>query len=274
MSANTRGQSHNSDESDSLESQTDAAGRQSARGTVPGVPTWPTAQTDGSEEAVAPVGLHWQYVADALQVDRHVLEHDGLIMVAGEYFPAPGYFIDPSTMRSQRVDVGDIALIHGYFLGQATVRQFNVRLEPAQAASPGYRHIIPSPRKGQMIGLFVDVDDAVRAKDRIVRAALASGVAVERGPLGIEVRVARPQQPGRVAGIIAGHGGGVIAIDGVSVTQSAGTHRVIATGDGGPGRPGDARRAGIGVTGSSAGPEIASAVEAGRGHLREFTQST
>ena len=115
----------------SLDDQSAAVSRQTSRGSVPGAPTWPEVGPDslGSMPTLA-VGLNWQTVAEALDLDRRVLQHDGLILVAGEYFPAPGYFFDPGTLRPRRVGVGDVALVHGYFIGQATLRQFNLDLDP------------------------------------------------------------------------------------------------------------------------------------------------
>ncbi|PZS07989.1 MAG: hypothetical protein DLM70_03030 [Chloroflexi bacterium] len=221
----------------------------------------------------APVGLNWQSVAERVGVDTAVLQRDGLILVAGEFFPTPGCFFDPVTLRSRRVDVGDIALRHGYFLTESTIRASRPDLTVDGNALPGFKTVIPSIGKGAVIGLLPSLTAARQTKDRILRGSLGAGIAIEQTPLGTEMRVSKPQQPGRIATTIASHGGGVIAIDGPPVGGSGVSRGPIATGRDRLIEPGDARRAGTGTTGGSAGVETGSVTEAGRGAIEEFRRS-
>ena len=234
---------------------------ESRRGDVAGAPTWPIVAAEAPAQGGAPVGLNWQFVAQALDVDVRVLRHDGLIIVAGDYFPSPGYFFDPQSLDARVVDVGDIALITGYFIGSATLREFTISLPSGQDGRSQLRCVIPSPGSGQVIGIFVERLDANRAMRRIIRGALGAGVVIEEGPLGFELRVKRPHEAGRVASVMASHGGGVIAIDGSPVMTGPSSGGISATSHGGMRYPGDARRAGTGVTGGSSGPEISSSTQ-------------
>jgi len=234
---------------------------ESRRDDVAGAPTWPVVAAEAHLQTAPAVGLNWQYVAQALDVDVRVLRHDGLIIVAGDYFPSPGYFFDPQSLDARVVDVGDIALITGYFIGSATLREFTISLPLGQDGRSQLRYVIPSSGSGQIIGIFADRLDANRAMRRIIRGALGAGAVIEQGPLGFELRVQRPHEPGRVASVMASHGGGVIAIDGSPVMTGPPSGGFSATGHGGMHYPGDARRAGTGVTGGSSGPEISSSTQ-------------
>src|SRR5947209_12031719 len=241
---------------------------ESSVGSTPGAPAWPNPAPGSTDPATVPVVLNWQVVAEQLGVDLRILRHDGLIVVAGEYFPAVGYFFDPATLQGRRVDVGDIALHHGYFVAEITLRQFKASVPSGENAASSLKRMIPSTGRGPVIGLFADAQEASRARERILRGSLGAGTTVDDSPLGIELRVSRPLMTGRVASVIASHGGGVIAIDGRPVTELDPVRGPLATGA--PAGPGDARRPGTGVTGDSAGPEIPGVTEAGRRTLEEF----
>jgi hypothetical protein len=219
---------------------------------VAGVPTWPMYPTDTQPEpAIPPVGLNWRIVAERLGVDPRILEHDAALVFPGEYFPDAGFFVDPHILMARHVDVGDIALRPGYFIGDLTLSQFGIALNLTQD-----RTVTPHPvmRKlqGPVVGLFAAEQEAKRARDLILRGSLGSGVTCEAGPLGFELRVERPELLGRVATVMAGRGGAVI---------SAGGHSLSATGSGagatGPALPaeeGDAYRGGTGAAGDSEAP--------------------
>ena len=226
--------------------------RESSVGSTPGAPAWPNPAPGSTSTATVPVGLNWQVVADRLDVDPRILRHDGLIIVAGEYFPSVGYFLDPATLEGRRVDVGDVALHHGYFIPQIALRQFKQSVPASGNGRSALKPIIPTTGRGLVIGLFADEREALRSRERILRGSLGAGVTVDNTPLGFELRVSRPLMTGRIASVIASHGGGVLAIDGRPVTEPNSVRGSLATGS--STGSGDARRPGTGVTGDSAGP--------------------
>lgn len=236
-----------------LDSYGRIARHQTERGDVGGVPTWPITTPDPTAGNVPPpVGLNWGTVADRLGVDRRILQHEGCIVLAGEYFTEAGNFLEPASLEAHQVDVGDIALRHGYFLGALTLGDFHIWLRPGD--SPSVRHpVIPSPPKGPMIGLFADTRDAARAKRKIVQGALGSGVSLQDGPLGVELRVERAEVGGRIATVICGHAGAVIAIDGSPIVAADDARAAPATGPSHRDLSRDAPRAGTGVTGETEG---------------------
>ena len=65
---------------------------------------------------------------------------------------------------------------------------------------------------GPIIGLFPSVQQAARARRAILQGAVGAGLRSEEGPLGVELRVERPELPGMVATLIASNGGAVISI--------------------------------------------------------------
>jgi hypothetical protein len=189
----------------------------SSVGDRPGAPTWPIpTPTSADEPAPPPVGLNWQVLAERLAVDRRVLEHDGVIVLAGEYFPEEGFFFDPSTLTAQPADVGDIALQHGYFLGDLAIRDFRVRI-PLGRPTRLHGHPIIRHEAGTIIGLFPSEIETRRARQQILQGSLGSGLSQEAGPLGVELRVEHPELPGRVATVIAANGGAVISVSGKPV---------------------------------------------------------
>lgn len=216
---------------------------------TPGAPSWPMPSTGVAEEApTPPVGLNWAAVASQLGIDHRVLEHDGQIILTGEYFPEAGFFIDPQTFDARAVDVGEIALRSGYFLGDLSVSEFHIQMPVRrEVPRPAGKPVIV-PQAGSVIGLFTTQIEAERAKRKIMQSSLGSGIAVEHGPLGVELRVAHPEISGRVATIIASQGGAVVSVAG----RGFGGVGAMATGS--P-QPGDARRAGTGSFSGSGGPE-------------------
>lgn len=229
------------------------AAEDSSRGDVPGAPTWPILPgVQVADAGAPPVGLNWTSVADRLGLDRRFLEHDGAIVLAGEYFPEAGYFLDPVTLKARFVDVGEIALRRGYFLGELALRDTDAALtldtSPAMAAHP-----IVLRDSGPIIGLFNRPDAAERACRRLLRGSLAAGIVTAEGPLGIEVHIRHAELPGRVASVIAGEGGAVISVGGQTI-QSEGSTGVMATGAGTG--MGDEPRGGTGATSGSPGPDV------------------
>lgn len=202
-----------------LEGDSASASRESSVGDVPGAPTWPI-EAPGSGQPAPPVGLNWTAVSQALGIDVELLQHEGVIVVAGDYFPESGYFFDPETMAAQHVDVGDFALRHGYFLGSMTARDFAQRYPLAPKSPPARGAPVVRQTRGAVIGLFADRRGAARAKAAVMQGALGAGIRLEDGPLGSELRVDRPEQTGAVATIIAAHGGAVISIGGEPVVAS------------------------------------------------------
>jgi hypothetical protein len=209
-------------------------------------------QTETPGPSAPPVGLNWATVAAALGVDERVLRHDGQIILPGEYFPEEGFFIDTGSFRARHVDVGDIALKPGYFLSDLSMSEFGIRVPiEAEVALRGHP-IVPRP-SGSVIGLFADERAARRVKDRIVRGSMGAGVSIETGPLGIELRVEKPELLGRVATIIAAHGGAVTAYGGSPVP--APSSAAPATSSSAVGGHGDAIRGGTGAASDSEGPQ-------------------
>lgn len=220
-----------------------------------GAPTWPIVTPDSSSVAAPPpVGLNWGAVAERLGVDRRVLQHDGQIILRGEYFPESGYFIDPSTLLARFVDVGEIALAHGYFIGELTMNEFGIKPELAPQ-EPGLSHpVIPAPSSAPIIGLFADERGAGRARDRILRGSIGAELSSEVGPLGVELRVGRSERGGAVATVIAAQAGAVISIGGTAVTPSQAGGSPLATGPSMVGEQADTLRGGTGVASDSQRP--------------------
>jgi hypothetical protein len=215
-----------------------------------GSPTWPvTAAEPATGPEPPPVGLNWQVVAERLGVRRAVLEHDGAVVLAGEYFPSPGYAFDPMTFRGRFVDVGDLCLRHCYLLSETTLNEFNVHLE-IEPDQTRVSHPVVRSSSGPLIGLFTDETLARRAKKDIMQGALGSGLSIEAGPLGVELRVSRPVLPGRTATVVAGNRGAVISVGGRPVQALQGVAGPTATGAGVP-ESADAPRPGTGVTGDT-----------------------
>jgi hypothetical protein len=199
----------------------DLAGRfqveESARGDVPGGPTWPVpAATNLDAHPAPPVGLNWSVVARDLEVDERVLRHDGCVVLTGEYFPAAGYAIEPTTMRVRFVDVGDMALNAVYFVGKITMDGFHLDL-PVTESRGEIHHPVVHRDTGPIIGLFIDPNDAERAKREILQGSLGSGVSLGKGPLGTELRVRTASLAGRVATVMAGEGGAIISVSGKAI---------------------------------------------------------
>lgn len=219
---------------------------------VPGSPTWPIPTPGAPPPAPPPVGLNWGAVAERLGVDRRVVQHDGQIILAGEYFPEAGYVIDPGSMTARFVDVGELALRAGYFLGELTLREFKVDLPLERDWNEVQDPVVPVAGAGPIIGLFADETDAARAKDRILRGSLGAGIAMRHGPLGVELEVAQAERGGEVASIMASNEGAVISISGVPTTPPA--NGPMATGPAIVGEQADAYRPGTGVAGDSQTP--------------------
>jgi hypothetical protein len=197
-----------------LDAESDAASRESSLADVPGSPTWPI-----TEEAPAippPVGLNWQAVSARLGMDLRILEHEGQIVLEGESSPSDGFFIDPDSFAVISVGVGDKVPRHGYFLGRLTVRGLSERLAPT-IPETGAGLAITRELRGPVIGLFASEQQAKRARTAILQGSMGAGLRLEPGPLGIELRVARPEQLGMVATLIAANGGAVISIAGKSI---------------------------------------------------------
>lgn len=217
----------------------------------PGAPTWPIPPGEAEPEpAPPPVGLNWGVVAERLGVDRRVLEHDGIIVLAGEYFPEEGYFLDPVTLTARHVDVGDMALRHGYLLGDLTIRDFRVQI-PLNLDSGSRGRTVVRPAGGPLIGLFPRDVDAQRAKQQVLRGSLGTGLVTEEGPLGVELRVERAELAGRVATVIASNGGAVISVGGKPMRADLAQSGPIATGAALPDAEADAPRHGTGSASDS-----------------------
>lgn len=206
------------DAGDSAHVESRLAEQDSSIEDVPGAPTWPIqeAETDSVREA-PPVGLNWAVVSEHLGVDQRVLAHDGMIVVAGEYFPEKGYFIDPASMQALHVHQGDMAMVHGYFLGEVTMNQFGVQLPVRARPADSGRMVVPH-ETGPVIGLFTDRSDAERARNKIMRTSLGTDLAIDDGPLGSQLRVGNPQLPGRVATVMTSFGGAIVSIAGKPTT--------------------------------------------------------
>lgn len=208
----------NQTDSNHLAGESGAASRETTVGSTPGSPTWPIVG-ESPPATPPPVGLNWGTVAERFGMDLRVLQHEGLIVLRGEYVPAAGYFIDPDTFVVQHVDVGGTAPRHGYFVGDTTASEFSEHLatNPPEAVMG-----LPVRRTegGPIIGLFSSEQQAERARSAVMQGALGAGVRCEAGPLGIELRVERTALPGTIASLIAGQGGAVISVAGRPVAGS------------------------------------------------------
>jgi hypothetical protein len=203
---------------DESDHRADDTADESSRSDVPGAPTLPIPAAGASPAPTAlPVGLNWRTVADRLGIDPPLLQRAGIIVVAGEYYPEGGYALDPATLRAHFVDIGDMAFRHCYFLGDVAIRDYRLDLEIETVELPSGARVIPVTR-GSLIGLFGNRLGAERAKSRILRGSLASGLTIEDGPLGPELHVRRPELPGRVATAMASEGGAIISIAGKPVS--------------------------------------------------------
>lgn len=202
---------------DNLADQTRLAEIEASRGDVPGAVSWPSVSSSAATPLEPPpVGMNWARVAQAIGVDARILEHDGSIVLAGEYVPAPGYVIDPSSFLARSARVGARVLYHSYFVGELTASEFGLRLavDPDSGSVP---NAIVRSAGAPVIGLFSDEVDAERARRQIVEGSVGYGVTKGVGPLGTELRVARTENAGRVATLIASHHGAVISVGGESL---------------------------------------------------------
>ena len=246
-----------SEESEARSDEIAASGSQlgeSAVGDRPGSATWPvTGAEPATGPAPPPVGMNWQAVADRLGIRRQVLEHDGQIVLTGEYFPSAGYAFDPVTFQGRFVDVGDLCLRHCYLLSETTLNEFNVHLEIDPDRSQVVHPVVRSV-SAPLIGLFPDEASARRARNDIVQGALASGLRIEAGPLGVELRVGKCVLPGRTSTVIAANHGALISIAGRPVQGEQGLPGPTATGAGVPEAAQDAPRPGTGVTSDTQAP--------------------
>ncbi|HEX8918070.1 MAG TPA: hypothetical protein VF898_06185, partial [Chloroflexota bacterium] len=112
---------------------------------------------------------------------------------------------------------GDIAFHHSYFLGELAIRNFRSRIEPLDVVPPDGQPVIPRVPVGPLIALFNDDVAVARSRQRILEASIGSGISAQKGPLGPELRVEQTTLPGRVATVMAGHGGAVLSIGGIPV---------------------------------------------------------
>ena len=202
---------------DELTRQTRLAEIEGSRGDVPGAVSWPSVSSPAQVPAAPPpVGLNWTRVAQETGVDVRILEHDGSIVLAGEYVPAPGYVIDPSSFLARSARVGARVLYHSYFVGELTASEFglNLAVDPDSGSVP---NAVVRAAAAPVIGLFSDERDAERARRQILEGSVGYGVSKEAGPLGTELRVARTEHAGRVATVIASHHGAVISVGGASL---------------------------------------------------------
>jgi hypothetical protein len=117
------------------------------------------------------------------------------------------------------------------------------------------RHPVIRTESGPIIGILADAIEAERARQKIVRGSLGTGVSVEQGPLGVELRVDRPELPGRVATVIASRGGAVVSVGGRALGSGSSTGP-LANSSSLVGGEGDALRPGTGVTSTTEGPQI------------------
>lgn len=194
-----------------LRGESELAAEDTSVADVRGSPTWPIAASAGAPPP--PAGLNWGTVSQRLGIDLRLLEHDGAIVVAGEYFPFAGFLLDPASLQAQHVDVGDIALNHGYLLGDLTAREFREMIPLAEGEILPGRPVIRR-ESAPIIGLFADEVQAQRARSAILQGSVGSGARSETGPLGIELRVDQTGSPGAVATVIAANRGAVISIGG------------------------------------------------------------
>lgn len=200
-----------------LRTESEAQEHQSVRGDVPGAPSWPiVASAANADTAPPPVGLNWARVADRIGVDLEILEHDGCIVLAGEYVPAPGFVIDPATFLARSARIGDRVLYHSYFIGELTASEFGLKLS-VDLDSGSVPNAVVRTTPGPIIGLFGDGADAERARRQLMEGSIGYGVSMQHGPLGTELRVARAENTGGVATVMASHHGAVIAVSGESL---------------------------------------------------------
>ncbi len=181
---------------------------------VPGAPTWPIPSRESIVEPEAPpVGLSWTKLAQALDIDPRVLRHEGAIVLTGEYVPEAGLLIDARTFSALQVHTGGRALSHCYFIGEVTMSQFLLHI---RLGAPGSAVAYPIVRTAgaPIIGLFAGERDANRAREQIVQGSIGSGLSLDSGPLGIELRVRHASVAGRVATVIASHRGAVTSVGG------------------------------------------------------------
>jgi hypothetical protein len=200
-----------------LRAETESEEHHTARGDASGTPSWPMASSPAvAEGAPPPVGLNWAQVADRIGVDVRILDHDGSIVLAGEYVPAPGFVVDPSTFLARSARIGDRVLYHSYFIGELTANEFGLKLsvDPDSGSVP---NAVVRTACAPVIGLFKYGADAERARRQVMEGSIGYGVSVQQGPLGTELRVARTQNAGRVATVMASHHGAVISVGGESL---------------------------------------------------------
>jgi hypothetical protein len=186
-------------------------------GDDPAAPTWPI-PTPEESPTIPPVGLNWGAVAQRYSVDPRLLMHGSYIVLAGEYVPETGYFIDPRTLQARHVDVGQRIFQHGYLIGRLTADTFSVALDMTPDNGSGdVENVVVRRTTGPVIGLFSDWRDAARCRDSIVSGSIGSGVTLQEGPLGTELRVDVTETAGQIATSVASRGGAVISVGGTPV---------------------------------------------------------
>jgi len=191
--------------------------REAAVEDVPGAPTWPIPSRESIVEPEAPpVGLSWTKLARTLDIDPRVLRHEGAIVLTGEYVPEAGLLIDATSLSALQVHTGDRALSHSYFIGEVTMSQFllHIRLD---AGGSAVAYPIVRTASAPIIGLFAGERDANRAREQIMQGSIGSGLSLDSGSLGIELRVQHASVAGRVATVIASHRGAVTSVGGQSL---------------------------------------------------------
>jgi hypothetical protein len=113
-----------------------------------------------------------------------------------------------------------MAYTNGYFLDELAIRGVRHRLQGGLEWAGNLHPVVPERKKGPIIGLFRDRLDAERARDRVLQGSIGSATSIVDGPLGIELRVERPELAGRVATVMASHGGAIISIGGEEVARA------------------------------------------------------
>jgi hypothetical protein len=197
-----------------LLTESEVAEHQLARGDVPGIPSWPIISPTTLTEALPPpVGMNWTLVSERTGVDVRILEHDGSIVLAGEYVPAPGFVIDTVTFLARSAHIGDRVLYHSYFIGELTASEYGLKLslDPDSGSVP---NAVVRTASAPVIGLFTYMADADRARRQVMEGSVGYGLYVQEGPLGTELRIARTENAGRAATVIACHHGAVISVGG------------------------------------------------------------
>ncbi len=173
-----------------------------------------------------PVGLNWGVVAQRFGTDVRKLMQSCFVVLPGEFMPEDGYFLHPDTLAAEATSVGQRARRAGYLIGRLAAQELRAKLQVLPVGDPQNENVVIRTAGGPIIGLFSSRRHAEKCRDAILSGSIGSGMSIEDGPLGSELRVNELRIAGVVATCIAGHAGAVISVGGRALHPGTGSANV------------------------------------------------